>query len=256
MVKNLNTDQIWEINSFLTSSALSPQIIIDGTEKIWIFWVGQLSGHDEILYTHFDGDRWREPLSLNQYSGVPHITPSVSLDFNGFPHIVWSAYDGDDYELYYSHWDGNKWIQERRITDNQNIADTSPSISLLFNTIPVVAWQRYWNEKRSVCLTYRISNEWTFGMDISGDKSITNPPKLVSLGTRMGVLWQSETEIKATLFNLYELCKFFFSKRRNTHFPRILALDRDKYIGFGNSITYGLIKSEPNPDKGYIPRLG
>jgi len=263
LVKNVTTDQIWEINSSLISSALSPQIIIDGTEKIWLFCVGQLRNHDEILYTNFDSERWREPLSLNQYSDVPHITPSISLDYNGFPHIVWSAYDGDDYELYYSYWDGIKWIQEKRITNNQNIADTYPSISLLLDTIPVVVWSRYINEKREVCLSYKSGEEWSSEINISGGKSITNPPKLTSLGERIGITWQEKNEIKTALLHFHKLQEFFFLKKKNADplrtqasgFSRIQALDKDKYIGFGDSITYGIINYEAAPELGYVPRL-
>lgn len=263
LVKNITTDQIWEINPSLTSSAHSPHIIIDGTENIWLFWVGQLRGRDEILYTNYDGERWRESLSLNQYSDVPHITPSISLDYNGLPHIVWSAYDGDDYELYYSYWDGIKWIQEKRITNNQNIADTYPSISLLLDTIPIVVWSRYTKGKREVCLSYKSGEEWSSEINISGDKNITNPPKLVSLRDRIGVSWQVNKEIKTILMHFNKLQEFFFLKKRNTSSPwilpinffRILALDKDKYICFGDSITYGIIAYEAAPELGYVPRL-
>jgi len=255
LVKNLSTNQTWEINSSLTSSALSPQIVIDGTEKIWIFWVGQLRNRDEILYTYFDGQRWINPLSLNQYSDVPHINPSISLDFNGFPHVVWSAYDGDDYELYYSYWDGNRWIEEKKITNNHNIADTSPSISLFLGTIPVVVWQKSQNEKNEICLTYRMDDRWISEVIISEEKSIVNPLKIVSMDSRIGVVWEVESEIRARLLHFYELYEPFFVKEGNIHSPRILALDEDKYIGFGNSITYGTIDNMPAPEKGYIPRL-
>jgi lysophospholipase L1-like esterase/YbbR domain-containing protein len=255
LVKNLSTNQSWEINSSLTSSALSPQIVIDGTEKIWIFWVGQLRYRDEILYTYFDGQRWINPLSLNQYSEVPHINPSISLDFNGFPHVVWSAYDGDDYELYYSYWDGNRWIEEKKITNNHSIADTSPCISLFLGTIPVVVWQKSQDEKNEVCLTYRMDNRWISEVIISEEKSIVNSLKIVSSNSKIGVVWEVESEIRARLLHFYELYEPIFIKDENIRLPRILALDEDKYIGFGDSITYGTIDNMPAPEKGYIPRL-
>jgi lysophospholipase L1-like esterase/YbbR domain-containing protein len=255
LVKNLSTDQTWEINSSFTSSALSPQIVIDGTEKIWIFWVGPLQNHDEILYTYFDGQRWITPLSLNQDSDVPHINPSISLDFNGFPHIVWSAYDGDDYELYYSYWDGKRWTEGKKITNNHNIADTSPCISLFLGTIPVVVWQKSQDEKNEVCLTYRMDERWISEVIISEEKSAVNSLKIVSLDNRIGIVWEAESEIKARLLHFYELYEPFLIKEGNIHSPQILALDEDKYIGFGDSITYGVIDNMPAPEKGYIPRL-
>lgn len=263
LIKNVTTDQIWEINPPFNSSALSPRLTIDGTGKIWLFWVGQLGRRDEILYTHFNGLTWRQPLSLNQNPDAPHMHPSVSLDFNGFPHIVWSAYDGDDYELYYSFWDGSKWSQESLITDNRNIADTHPSFSLFLDTIPTVAWSRYRHEKREVCLSYKMGDEWISEIVISDDKGITDTPKLVSLGGKVGVLWQTKTEIKTALVNFYKLQEFFYPNEKTAESPRIqpwdlfriFALDRDKYIGFGDSITYGILHHEEAPEEGYVPRL-
>jgi len=252
VVKNVRTNQCWHINSY---SALDPQLIIDETGKIWLFWVGQLRNCDEILYTTFDGVKWKEPSSLNQYPDVPHITPSIALDFYGFPHVVWSSYDGDDYELYYSYWDGNKWHKEKRITNNQDIADNSPSISLLFDAIPLVTWSRYINGKREVCATYKNGNGWSAPLNISEDKNITDPPQLVSFMDKIGISWQVEKEIKVILLDFQELQLFLPGQNEKDGLPRIMALDDDKYIGFGDSITYGIISHQAAPNRGYVPRL-
>lgn len=255
LIKNLGTGQIWKINSRSTASALSPQIIIDGTGKIWLFWIGQMRNLDEICYTYFDGERWAEPSSLNQNPDIPHIHPSVALDFNGFPHVVWSAYDGEDYELYYSHWNGNRWAQEKKVTNNRNIADTSPSLSLFMDTIPIVSWLRYSDGKREVVLTYRMGNRWITGTSISRNTDATFPPKIAYFKEKIGICWQEESMIRTALLNFHELYDIFPIKRINANLSRILTLDRDKYIGFGDSITYGIIAYEAAPEKGYVPRL-
>jgi len=253
VVKNVTTNQCWHINSY---SALDPQLIIDGTGKIWLFWVGQLRNYDEILYTTLDGEKWKEPSSLNQFPDVPHITPSIALDFYGFPHVVWSSYDGDDYELYYSYWDGNKWHKEEKITNNINTGDTFPCISLFLDGIPTVAWVKSINCKHEVWLIHKNGEEWSHEIKISDNEDIIRPPKLISSGGKIGVLWQTGTEIKAFLIQPHELQEiFFFPKNKKDSFLTILELDKNKYIGFGNSITYGIINLLPAPDKGYIPRL-
>ncbi len=263
VVKNVTADQAWEIHSPLGPSALTPQLIIDGTGKIWLFWVGGLRNRDEILYTHFDGQRWLEPLSLNLNPDVPHITPSISLDLDGFPHVAWSAYDGDDYEIYYSNWDGYKWSQETRIIHNQNISDTFPSISLFLDTIPIVAWLRSSKEKREIYFSYRRDEEWSPEIRISGGMHITASPRLVSSGEKIGILWQDQAEIKIILKHFFNWQEISDSMHRNIeslrvlplNFSSILDLDRDKYIGYGDSITYGIIALSPAPDLGYVPRL-
>jgi len=262
-VKNFATNQVWEVYSSPISSAHSPHIIIDGSGKIWIFWVGQLRKHDEILYSFLKGGKWLAPLTINQNHDVPHLNPSLSLDYNGFPHLVWSAYDGSDYEIYYTHWDGNEWLKEKAFTENQNITDTSPSISLFLGTIPVVVWLRCVYETQQVCLNYKIGEEWGPEISLFANKIPLNNPKIASFGEKIGVSWQTETEIKAVLINFYQLQELFFLKLKYRDFTpilhpnsyAILSLDENKYIGFGDSITYGVIAYEPAPDKGYIPRL-
>ncbi len=263
IVKNMMADQTWAIHSPLGPSALTPQIIIDGTGKIWLFWVGKLRNRDEILYTHFDGHEWLEPLSLTLNPDVPHITPSISLDLNGFPHVAWSAYDGDDYEIYYSYWDGYRWSQETKIIHNQNIADTFPSISLFLDTIPIVAWLRSNKEKREICFSYRRGKKWSPAIRISDGINITASPQLVSSGVKIGILWQDQAEIKIILKHSFGWQEISDSMDRNVessrvlpmNFLRILDLDGDKYIGYGDSITYGIIALNPAPDLGYVPRL-
>ena len=262
-VKNVTADLTWTINSPLGHSALTPNIIIDGTGKIWLFWDGKLRNHDEILYTHFDGQKWLEPLSLNMDPDVPHITPSISLDINGFPHVAWGAYDGDDYEIYYSCWDGYKWSQETKITDHQNISDTSPSISLFLDRIPIVAWLRSSNGTREICFSYKRKKEWSPEIRISAGIDITEPPQLISSGKKIGILWQDQAGIKICLRHLFEWRETSYSTYRNVESPRVLSLnfarildlDRDKYIGFGDSITHGTIANAEVPHLGYVPRL-
>jgi lysophospholipase L1-like esterase len=262
-IKNVDTDQAWEIHSPLPSSALSPQIIIDNTQRVWLFWVGQQKNHDEILYAFFDGEQWTGSASLNQFSDVPHITPSVSLDSNGFPHVVWSAFDGDDYELYYTSWDGYKWIKEKKITDNKNTADTCPSITLLFGAFPAVAWSRYADQIREVSVSIKTGTDWSSEILVFGEKSISKPPKIISWGEKIAVLWQEQSEIKTALTDFYRLEEFLSSRQRRrsslhaqaSGFSKVSLLNRDKYIGFGDSITYGIIAREAAPEKGYVPRL-
>jgi len=255
MVKNVTEDQSWTINSAPDASSLTPRIIIDGTEKIWIFWAGQSRHRDEILYSSFDGVRWRKSKSLNKHPEAPHVTPAVSVDFNGFPHVVWSAYDGDDYEIYYSRWDGNTWTPEKNITQNQGRSDIHPSVCMLWDTIPIVAWSSSVDGQCNVSLSYRMDDEWNPEIIISGEESITNAPKLISSGEMIGISWQVHQEIKIGLINFLELYGRFVPESKSIDYSRILALERDKYVGFGDSITFGIINNSPASEKGYIPRL-
>lgn len=253
MVKNVSANQTWQINSY---SGLDPQLLIDRTGKIWLFWVGQFRNHDEILYKVFERGQWGETLSLNKFPDVPHITPSAALDNYGFLHVVWSAYDGEDYELYYSYWNGNKWSLEEKITTNSNTADSFPCIYMFYGDIPAVAWIKYSEGKHEVWWTYKRGKEWNREIKVSGSEDITSPPKIISSENKTWILWQSQNQTKAVLINNYRLQEQFYPKRNKlTPVFTSLALNNNKYIGFGDSITYGIINSSAAPGKGYVPRL-
>ncbi len=262
LVKNITTGHVWSINP--TSSSLhSPRLIMDGTQRLWLFWVGRLREHDEILYTYFDGQSWHKITSLNQDPTVPHFSPSVWLDVNGFPHLIWSSYDHQDYELYHSSWQGDRWQKEKPITHNRYLADTSPSSCLFRNSFPIIAWLRWRYGFHEICLAYKTGNQWNPEIVLAKEKEPINSLKLITNRDNLGIFWQTETKIKTTLIPGYELTSSLIFKNKIFNiFPKhplksvyTFSLDNNKYIGFGNSITYGIINYEPAPEKGYIPRL-
>jgi lysophospholipase L1-like esterase len=253
IVKNVSLDQKWEINSY---SGLDPQLLIDELGTVWLFWVGQFRNRDEILFTSYEAGTWKKISTLNQSPNVPHLSPSAVLDPFNFIHVVWSSYDGEDYELYYSYWDGYQWSLEEKITDNRNEADTFPYMDLSFRAVPVVVWLKSNGGTQKICLKTKRGGEWSQGVEIPGSKNAARPPKMVSLQGKTWILWESEDQIKAALLNNTRLQERFFSKRSGPEpILYIQELDNNKHIAFGDSITSGIINLQPAPDKGYVPRL-
>ncbi len=253
IVENVSEDQKLEINSY---SGLDPQLLIDGLGRIWLFWVGQWRHQDEILYTTYEEGIWKTPSSLNQSPDVPHISPSAVLDNFNFIHVVWSAYDGADYELYYSYWNGYQWSAEEKVTDNRGAADGFPAVTLFFGEVPAVIWIRQGQDNPKVCLTYKRGNEWSQETIVSVSRNIIGSPKVVTSQEKTCVLWQAENQINAVLLNNYRIQGLFYSqKERKEPVVHSMELDNNKHIGFGDSITYGIINLQAAPDKGYVPRL-
>jgi len=263
LVKNITAGQTWSVIPASTSSVHSPRLIMDGTQRLWLFWVGQIRECDEVLYTYLEDQSWKVPSSLNEEASVPHVSPTIWLDFNGFPHVIWSAFDHQDYELYHSSWEAYHWQKEQPITNNYDIADTSPSSSLLRNNIPVIAWLRYRNELHEICLAYKIGNQWNPEIILAREKDPISSLKLIADRDNIGIYWQTEAKIKIALLVGYDLNSPSFFKHKIFNLAHmqlsksvhILSLDKDKYIGLGNSITYGIIDLQPAPEKGYVPRL-
>jgi hypothetical protein len=62
------------------------------------------------------------------------------VDRQGIIWVVWSSYDGDDYELFLSRRDGTGWHEEMRLTDNR-LHDGFPSLASAGDAL-VVSWTR------------------------------------------------------------------------------------------------------------------
>jgi len=256
LVKNLNLNKIWLINSPFLSAAYNPKIIIDGNNLISVFWTGRDKGRDEIIYSVFNGFQWSTPYKLNKEDNFPHILHEVGLDHNGFTWLVWSAYDGNDYEIFCSFWNGKNWSPEERITDNKE-SDSYPSLSFVSGNIPLIVWSKSYGGKSGIYCRYKYGEEWSREIEIFRSKGINRLPKIVIKENRIGIIWESKEEIKSELFYFSQLIekKAYKSKELELDIIFNSTLNENKYIGFGDSITYGYVDRTPAPEKGYIPRL-
>jgi len=275
LVKDMKNGRTWQVNSPNTFTAYTPRIAIGRMNTVWIFWVSIREGQNEIFCNCFDGNVWSEQYSLNRKSHYPHISPEVCVDMNGYPWVVWSAYDGTDYEIWYSSWDGMRWSTESRITDNKRISDVFPFIAFLPENIPLVVWSQM-GTKSQIFLKYRLGEDWSRDIKISGEDGWNRNPRLAVSHNKIGIVWENVKDSKPNvqtriLFSLdmnyperkekkarhFPKRNHFFSKKIHSSFFKLTSNDLDdkEYIAFGDSITYGVISRTWFPDKGYVPRL-
>jgi lysophospholipase L1-like esterase len=270
VVKDVEERQMWVISSTPLHSAYTPKIIIDKTNIVWAFWVGHKKGQNEIFCSSFNGYEWSENLSLNKEFLYPHLTPEVCLDAEGFPWVVWSAYDGHDYEIWYSSWDGFRWSDESRITDNEGTSDIFPFITFLSNNAPLVTWSRV-DDESHIFLKYKQGENWTTEIKISSKGGLNRNPRMAILHNNFGIVWENYSKNKSKLnvrvFSFFQLMQQNGQRNFQISLEPLLPiaqtdsmypnpeLDEKEYIAFGDSITFGVLSRTWFPDKGYVPRL-
>lgn len=255
--KNEMTEQTWMLNSPGIEGIHDPKIVVDTTSTVWIFWVGTTGSRDEIFYSVFRGVDWSIPQELNRGSDVPHVFPDVNLGLGGFPQVVWSEYDGGDYEIVYNSWNGEKWSGEERITDNRE-SDSHPVVSCIGGSVPVVFWSQSSGRGSGIFYKYKRVTGWSSENELFISRDEPNfSPKIAVFGDRIGVTWQSGNEIKAEIltFAQLEAKQTFGNQGLMDNIPVNPDLDENAYIGFGDSITYGYMDYQETPQLGYIPRL-
>jgi lysophospholipase L1-like esterase len=257
LAKNMTTKQTWVLNSPGINGAHDPKIVVDAVNNIWVFWVGATTGRDKIFYSVLNGADWSLPQELNINNAVPHVFPDVSLGPEGFPMVVWSEYDGDDYEIFYSSWNGERWSAEERITDNDE-SDSQPVISYISGSVPIVFWSKSFKKGSGIFFKYKHGADWSPEKTLFKSNLETNLfPKIAVLGDRIGITWQSGKEIKAEILAFAQLEERQSQRKQDLtdNVPANPNLDENAYIGFGDSITYGMMNYEETPQLGYIPRL-
>jgi lysophospholipase L1-like esterase len=249
-VKNLLSEKTWLVNRDFPASAGTPKLIAGIGQKIWVFWVGQDRGRDEIFASVFEGFAWSKPYKLNSDSRTPHLSPSVDLDGTGFPWVVWSAYDGNDYEIYSSHWDGRTWSKEEKITDN-DVTDSSPALAFDYGAVPIVVWSQFSGKASSLAGKYRSGLNWSREIQIASSQDhLYRFPKIAVRDNRVGITWQSGDDIEFLSISFQELGRLPSISAKRSDYPPISnpALNDNQYTGFGDSITYA-------EEHGYLPKL-
>lgn len=256
-VQDILFQKTWIINSPFLSSACAPQVVTDLQNRVWVFWSGS-DKKEGIFYRVFDQYHWSPLSKVNREIKYPQISPAIALDMNGFIWVTWSGYDGQDYEIYCKFWNGEKWSKIIRITDNSQKDDAFPSVSIASNNIPIIAWTQSGKEGSHIQVKFLENDSWSIGIQISLARGQNIFPRMAAEGEKIGIVWQSQEEIKARIFSLNQLREknvFDISPLSESHIIYNPSLDENKYIGFGDSITYGYLYYEEAPDKGYIPRL-
>ncbi|MCJ7581523.1 MAG: GDSL-type esterase/lipase family protein [Candidatus Aminicenantes bacterium] len=257
IITNPESALTWTLDYPDMPTFFSPHILTDGLQRPWVFWAGRKNGElDGIYYSYLEGSHWIEPRSLTSNPSLPHFHPAVAEDYNGHPQVVWSGFDGQDYEIFFSRWTGTQWTMAEKITDNTHCADTQPSLNLLFHTIPIVTWTSSKDGKRDIFLSVRIGSKWTRAVNISNDSKRNNRSKLITEQSNIAVMWEAEDKIFMKSLSYPELFVKNEPAERNLKIQQKESsyLRKNRFIAFGDSITFGWMGG-PVPDESYIPRL-
>lgn len=114
------------------------------------------------------------------------VNPSTSR-----PEVVWSRFDGNDFEIVLSRWDGIAWSDPEPLTDN-SVDDLDPAIAFTHTGSALVSWWREEGERQVWFL------ENLGGADWSGEDRVTalpetgSLPAVASAGTGTRVVFQTE----------------------------------------------------------------
>lgn len=122
--------------------ALAGSVLADGTRVL--LWSAFDGDDDEIYWSTRRGDGdWSAPARLAHDNTVPDITPAVR-SVTGGALAAWSRFDGKEYELVLSRFDGATWTAPRRIAGAGALRPSFPDLLgvplLLYRTARPRGW--------------------------------------------------------------------------------------------------------------------
>ena len=255
-VKNMSSGTSWTVRSSPDEMA-SARLIAGGDGTLLVCWIESRGGRTALYSSSLERTGWSAPREVNPEGPFPQLFPAACLDEGGRPFLAWSAYDGQDYEIYAARREGGGWSVPEQITDNDQ-ADSSPSLALVSAGVPVVAWSKSFSGRTGVFARFRTASGWSPELEICRPwEGLGTAPKITSRGHLLGVTWQMNESVQARLLALEDLIalKVFQGENPSSDGGGDILLDDDKYIGFGDSITYGTIANVGVPELGYLPRL-
>lgn len=161
--------------------ALAGSVLADGTRVLlWSAFDGE---DDEIYWSARRGEgAWIPPVRLAADNTVPDITPAVRA-IPGGALAAWSRFDGREYELVLSRFDGAAWTAPRRIAGAGALRPSFPDLPgvplLLYRTARPLGW--------AVLAVGEVVSEIARSLDPRSDR-----PLLEWRGTAARVLWDGK----------------------------------------------------------------
>lgn len=237
-----------------TDPVFAPRIVLDRLGRPWVFWVGPGPEFDTVLFSVREGGHWSEPAPLGPTTAGPAIHPSVAINEMGYPTAVWSAFDGEDYEVYFSSFNGQDWSQSLQITLNSKLGDAQPALVYLQGVTPVLAWTQAGAEGNSILLTSRSGGIWHTPQAMTPPSSRNRSPRLASRAHHLALSWSENGQAFIKKVNLNAPPAVFDPIPDKILQIQSPHLEASTFIAFGDSITYGSMNG-PFQGKGYPPRL-
>lgn len=271
-VESEATDKLW-LTSFTLNKALiidsgpafsltSPSLCVDLAGTIWIFWSKSINGLDRIFFSRLSGSSLTSPKCLFDNPNFPCLMPSCQVDASGKLWLTWSAYDGADYEIFVSSYDGQGWSRPQKISSSPN-ADLLPRLFPSANNNLALIWLEESNKASRLWLTEKRGNNWSKPELLWSDSELINNYEVINIKNEL-ILCLKKGENYYLPFVARK--KFGGQEQIEQDSNSVSGLpflspnrNDDAYIAFGDSITSGLIKTNLDPEQyyynGYPPRL-
>lgn len=121
--------------------ALTGAVLEDGTTVL--AWAAVRDGDDDVLWSRFSAGRWSQPALVHEENDVPDVVPQL-VAVSGGAIVAWSWFDGADYRLRVSRFDGATWSDTGFRGEKGSMAArfrrTDAGATLLYSSVAPSQW--------------------------------------------------------------------------------------------------------------------
>ncbi|MFQ6001239.1 MAG: GDSL-type esterase/lipase family protein, partial [Anaerolineae bacterium] len=228
----------------------SPHLAIGGDGRPWLVWVGDGGGlDDEIFYARWEGDGWSEEGLVSADDSSPDLMPTLAVDKKGRPWVAWSGeYDGKSGVLY-SRWEGEGWSPESLVDmPSSLLGGGEPALATGSRGEPRLAWTAYDRQGSYIAYSRWEGGGWGRPQEITGEGFPVSPALMVDEEETPYILWvRSALGEEALLGQRVEVPLRSLEGAIPEGVLGIAAFVSDRYVAFGDSITWGGYVPTPYP---------
>lgn len=250
----------WRITPEGASALSPPRIAPDGFGGFWILWTGRIEGTYVVAARRWEGNSWSGERRLFENGEKPCLQPDAALGRDGVLRAAWSSFDGSRYRIQAAELSDGGWtdipLQVKKTGTGQN-----PRLVTLDDGRPAVLWAD------TGMTGTRLLGAVCDGSGIPAEPFVVSGkipgPQFEAAGTDDG-LFVIHPGPEGARTECHRTAALLARPFRGAEEARVLeeppggagaAVSESRYIGFGDSITYGYIDSTEAPELGYIPRL-
>ncbi len=267
-VRQSATGRTWNLAS--ARAMLRPRIMCDALGRLWLFWGETNRESFRILFRVFDGGKWSPALTACDAGPLAIESFAAAVDDAGAAWVTWSQFAGQSYGVYVRQKKGTAWSPPVLLSTDSRAQNISPSIDLAAGLGPVVSWVRSSGKESVLCLRVSSSGGWSRETVVPGVEVLQAIPQLAVEDGNLGIAWISGGRPTGRVVPLARLAVPTSSQPPQIPgfdwlwemlarlFPTMInnpELSEESYIGYGDSITLGVINGEYHPELGYVPRL-
>ncbi|MFC2156982.1 GDSL-type esterase/lipase family protein [Acidobacteriota bacterium] len=267
VIHMVSGNRTWVMDSVPERNPYSPRIICDLQGTIWAFRISFERGMYQIFTNRWEGSQWTADLNVSPKTHFPILSLDAESNAQGAPWIVWSGYDGQDYELYSAMGTGTGGFELSQITQNKT-ADLNPTVAYSSTRTHQIIWSQQ-GPKNLICSAIWADGGWVgagstepLGKGVHLTDALAANDEIFILYKTTGGFTPDIQYQDLKLLQAAERDRVPMKDRNATAEPldinrRFKTIEQvpHRYTGFGDSITYGVESRRWFPDKGYVPRL-